>query len=89
MGCFTERSPSEGGQRESPLVGRGGSSLSEFKVIWETSMHLLPLLHSTLSVACHVADHRQLRKMKDTHRYKPNIRALIHRAPTMCHVWHH
>lgn len=51
-GCFTERPPREGGQRKSPLVGGGGSSLSEFKVVWETPaggscLHLLPLLHST------------------------------------------
>lgn len=35
-GCFTRRPPREGGLRKSPLVGGEGSSLSEFKVIWET-----------------------------------------------------
>lgn len=48
MGCFTKRPPREEGQRKSPLVGRGRSSLSEFKVIWETRVHLLPFFHATI-----------------------------------------
>lgn len=68
---YREATREGGGQRKSPLLGGGGSSLSEFKVIWETpaegaAFTSTPSFNQHLSGACCVVDHRQLRKMNDT-----------------------
>lgn len=70
-GCFTERPGEKKGRGRAPCLTEGKQP--EFKVIWETPTERATLIHTStpsfnqhLLGACCIADHKQLRKMKDT-----------------------
>lgn len=99
---FKERSPREGGQEEPLGWQRGKPPLWVQGHLGKTIRREMPAFTSASSfnwhflVASCVADHRQLRNRKNTHRCKPEIKALIQTAPTYArqywnavHGWSH